>query len=65
LKESSLSLDTLSNYSLQTEVGVEIFEARFILENNIEKVKLSSTQQKKLKMLLTILNYIHMLLNIQ
>lgn len=65
MKESSLSLDTLSNYSLQTEVGVEIFEARFILENNIEKVKLSSTQQKKLKMLLTILNYIHMLLNIQ
>ncbi|XP_025419459.1 tigger transposable element-derived protein 6-like [Sipha flava] len=46
LKEASLSLEKLRNFSLQSEVTVEVFDALFTIENTIEKIKLNSMKQK-------------------
>lgn len=41
LKEASLSLEKLRHFSIQSEVGVKVYETLFTLEKNIEKLKLS------------------------
>lgn len=46
LKEASSSLEKLRNFSLQSEVTVEVFDDLFTIENTIEKIKLNSMKQK-------------------
>jgi len=46
LKEASSALEKLRNFSLQSEVNVEVFDALFTIENTIEKIKLNSMKQK-------------------
>jgi len=48
LKEASSSLEKLRNFSLQSEVSVEVFDALFTIENTIEKIKLNSMKQKSI-----------------
>lgn len=44
LNEEQIELNKLRNFSLQSEVGVQIFEALYTLENSIEKATLNLMQ---------------------
>ncbi|KAG8301296.1 hypothetical protein J6590_056766 [Homalodisca vitripennis] len=48
LKEASTSLEKLRHFSLQTEVGPEVFDALFVLNKVVDEARINKKKQSKI-----------------